>query len=567
MSFIVKSDIMFMESSNEVKFDVVKTITEITKKLENSKLNDKVIEKLKKPLFDLSNYLDVATNQAIIFSIFFVLQVKEETIDLRDIIRFLDISYIDTLNFKNDFDILLEKNLIEIEKDLRRKSKKSTFFNTSYSIPSDVSDSIYCNQKYSQKIIEKIDIYEFVRTVSNHIDERGDDQINTNELFNIIEQLEVNNEHIEPIEKIKSFLEIDDRTLLYQILSEKIVGFPCYVEKTLRDIYQNPRKRLFKIRELIEKTNKMFDIEYITLGDSKFVNDFTLNLTSKAIELLMEKDAELFMSNNKYKNLLLNEDIKYKELFYEQNLTKEINFLTTSLDNDNFIKLQNRLTNNSLPHGLTAIFYGTPGTGKTETVYQIAKTTGRDILLVDISQSKSMWFGESEKLIKEIFETYKKICNNEKTIPILLFNEADAILNKRQENGSSNVGQTENAIQNILLEEIEKFDGILIATTNLEGNLDAAYERRFLFKIKFESPTVEVKSKIWKSKISWIDSDFAQKLANEFSFSGGEIDNIVRKIIMNEVLIGKKPEESEIYSYCKNEKQLSVKNKIIVGYV
>jgi len=177
-----------------------------------------------------------------------------------------------------------------------------------------------------------------------------------------------------------------------------------------------------------------------------------------------------------------------------------------------------------------------------------------------------MWYGESEKLIKEIFESYKKICNNKKTIPILLFNEADAILNKRHENSDSNIGQTENAIQNILLEELEKFEGILIATTNLAGNLDAAYERRFLFKLKFNIPAVEVKSKIWKNKLSWINDDFIQKLASEFSFSGGEIDNVVRKIIMQEVLLGVKPESNEIYSLCLNEKKLSNKSTIKVGY-
>ena len=108
----------------------------------------------------------------------------------------------------------------------------------------------------------------------------------------------------------------------------------------------------------------------------------------------------------------------------------------------------------------------------------------------------------------------------------------------------------------------------MIATTNLAGNLDTAYERRFLFKIKFEAPTVEVKSKIWQNKLSWIENVFAKKLAYDFSLSGGEIDNIVRKITMKEVLTGNKPESNEIYSYCQCEKILSNKTgKNRVGYV
>jgi len=383
----------------------------------------------------------------------------------------------------------------------------------------------------------------------------------------MIEELESENEQIEPILKVQSILEIDERTLLYETIHEQIVGYPCFLEKTLRDIYQNPRNRLLKIREFIDKTNKMFDLEYITLGESKFVNDFTLNLTSNAIEIFMQADAELFKTDKKNKNVLFHENIKYKELYYEPDLAKEIDFLKESLMNDNFKKLQDKLENNGITKGIAAIFYGSYGSGKTESVFQIAKVTGRDIFLVDISQSKSMWFGESEKLIKEIFDSYKKTCNNKKNIPILLFNEADAILSKRHQNGHSNVDQTENAIQNILLEELEKFSGIMIATTNLEGNLDSAYERRFLFKIKFENPTNEIKSKIWKSKLSGINDEFAQKLANEFQFSGGEIDNIVRKITMQEILYGKKPEPCEIYDFCINEKRLSGKNGIKIGYL
>ncbi len=85
--------------------------------------------------------------------------------------------------------------------------------------------------------------------------------------------------------------------------------------------------------------------------------------------------------------------------------------------------------------------------------------------------------------------------------PILFFNEADAIIAKRKEATSSNVSDTENRIQNILLEEIENFEGILIATTNLVSKIDTAYERRFLFKIEFQKPSITVKAQIWKSKM------------------------------------------------------------------
>ena len=114
--------------------------------------------------------------------------------------------------------------------------------------------------------------------------------------------------------------------------------------------------------------------------------------------------------------------------------------------------------------------------------------------------------------------------------------------------------QTENTIQNIILEEMEKLEGIMIATTNLANNLDAAFERRFLFKIKFENPTVEAKMKIWKSKMDWLSDDMIRTFATDYDFSGGQIDNIVRKATMDEVITGKRTELGELIALCKNEK-------------
>jgi SpoVK/Ycf46/Vps4 family AAA+-type ATPase len=399
------------------------------------------------------------------------------------------------------------------------------------------------------------------------IEKRLEESIDTSDLFDLVEEQELINHQLAPIWKYNNELNIEDRTLLYEIIDDHIKGYPSSLDKTLKDIFDNNRKRLMKARELFEKTNKLFDLELITLSDSKYINDANLNLTNTAIELFLQEDAVLFMKQKKYKNAILNENIIAKELFYEGRLAEEVNFLTNSLQNENFQKLQNRLSDMSLSKGVAAIFYGMPGTGKTETAYQLAKITGRDILLVDISQTKSMWFGESEKRIKEVFDSYKRTCKNVDKLPILLFNEADAILNQRKENTHSNTSNTENAIQNILLEELERFEGIMIATTNLQGNLDAAYERRFLFKIKFDAPSVQVKSKIWQNKLSWIETDFAQKLSSDFNFSGGEIDNVVRKITMKEVLTGNRPDSNEIYAYCQSEKLLSNKmGKVRVGY-
>ena len=203
--------------------------------------------------------------------------------------------------------------------------------------------------------------------------------------------------------------------------------------------------------------------------------------------------------------------------------------------------------------GVAVLLYGPPGTGKTESVYQLARRTGRDIHMISISETKSMWFGESEKLIKKVFDEYRALVKKNGIAPILLFNEADGIFSSRKKIGSSPVAQTENAIQNIILQEMEDLEGILIATTNLTQNLDQAFERRFLYKICFEKPGPEARISIWQDKIKNLCADDACQLSQAFDLSGGQIENIARKYLLQQLLTGTFPALSEIEAFCQEE--------------
>ncbi|MEE0878967.1 MAG: ATP-binding protein [Treponemataceae bacterium] len=170
---------------------------------------------------------------------------------------------------------------------------------------------------------------------------------------------------------------------------------------------------------------------------------------------------------------------------------------------------------------------------------------------------KSQWVGETETNLSALFERYAHMCKQAKEsnedIPILLFNEADALFGKRVDS-PRNGEISQNQIQSLLLDWIEKQEGILIITTNIPGNFDEAFERRFLFKLKFTKPNLEVKKKIWENKVSWLNKQSIEKLASQYSLSGAEIDNIVRKATMKEVLTGKSTSFEELEAYCKDEK-------------
>ena len=177
-----------------------------------------------------------------------------------------------------------------------------------------------------------------------------------------------------------------------------------------------------------------------------------------------------------------------------------------------------------------------------------------------------MWFGESEKIIKQVFKDYKSYAKKQKSTPILFFNEADAIISKRKDVANSNVSDTENRIQNILLEEIENFEGILIATTNLADNLDKAFERRFLFKIEFQKPSISTKTQIWQLKMQHLSNEDCAMLASRFDFSGGQIDNIVRKNEINEIIHGSTLDINTLLEYCKEETLSNQNNKTTIGF-
>jgi hypothetical protein len=273
----------------------------------------------------------------------------------------------------------------------------------------------------------------------------------------------------------------------------------------------------------------------------------------KNIKLLFRKnDTENDLAVNK--NFVLCNTIKPRKMFYNKKESEAIQKLICLLSEENYRKILERLDKKDMRKGFTCLFTGEPGTGKTETAYQIARQTGRGIMAVDITETKSMWFGESEEKIKEIFDTYRDAVNNSEIAPILLFNEADGVIGKRLKLNSSSraVDQAQNGVQNIILQEMENLSGILIATTNLAQNMDSAFERRFLYKITFDKPDALGRNCIWNALSPELPEELVAELSGRFELSGGQIENIARKIDVDAILTGCVPRHMLI-QYCQDE--------------
>lgn len=189
------------------------------------------------------------------------------------------------------------------------------------------------------------------------------------------------------------------------------------------------------------------------------------------------------------------------------------------------------------------IFYGPAGTGKTLTALALAKSFKKPVLSFDCSKILSMYVGESEKNVRKIFETYQDICLKSKLSPVLLLNEADQFLSTRTTSSGGGAEKMHNQMQNIFLEQIEHFDGILIATTNLLETIDTAFSRRFNYKIAFKKPNFEERVLLWERllpKNAPFEKDFNAKKLAEFALTGGQIALVVKNTAYN-VASSKKP--------------------------
>ncbi len=370
--------------------------------------------------------------------------------------------------------------------------------------------------------------------------------------------------HFPLVKLIQSYSLPDTDLCLYlYTLWETITGTRCIdLDRALGVIFRDTSRKILFKSDLLSGDTALQKNNLIELDASRFITSTDLQLTELSHRLLKDCGITIFVNSTKREDVLSPEEIPFRELLFSEQQMNQLFLLKDLLREEKLVEVQNRLDAKNLPKGVAALLYGAPGTGKTEVVKQMAKESDRRVMRVEISQARSKWYGDSEKRIKRIFSEYKSFAQQCVQMPILLFNECDAILSKRGTVGQSAVDHTENAIQSVLLEEMENFEGILIATTNLVHNLDAAFERRFLFKILFLKPDPAIRANIWQLKFPGLTPKQCAQLAEQFDFSGGQIDNVLRKNEIHEIIHGQSVTLDKVMAFCADETIVSKKSKM-----
>ena len=514
---------------------------------DDSQLSDEFYLKVAPEIGLLCDSFGITERQAVLFSV--SLQRGPYRVDFSDFASHFDLSRIKVLSLASDIDALVCKRL------LRYRDAKDR---DSFDIPNEVVNALKRNEAYVKPNSTGLDCFELLDEIDHLFDDLDNNSINPQSLTVSIRELMADNPNIDFVQKFNSLgIKKSDNWLLLMWMCNRVVNHDDNdfrlgeIEELYptRGEYSNARAKL-RSGENVLMTNNLVEHKVV----DGMADNNRMGITDHAKALLLSE----FKINNceeKVSNLIKAESLQAKQLFYNEGMDKQVDEITSLLSPTKYNKIIERMRKKGFRQGFTCLFYGAAGTGKTETVYQLARATGRDIMLVDVPQIKSKWVGDSEKNIKAVFDRYREAIKHSKQAPILLFNEADAIFGVRKNEAQNAVDKMENTVQNIILQEMEQLEGILIATTNLEQNLDSAFERRFLYKLKFERPSSKVRAKIWQSMLAEITETDALALADQFELSGGQIENVARKFTINDILFGCKKGQvlKVLKDYCKNE--------------
>lgn len=526
----------------------IEMVVEVSK---GSKLSDRSKKKMDKELKYLSERLGISEFQALLFSI--CMEKGPRHIDFDDFANHLDISKIRALGYADDIDALIRRRLLRYHNVNDEEQIE---------IPNSVIKSLKHNEVYEAPVRTGLDSFALFDVLNVLFEDLSEDTISPHALYEEIEVIFNDNPQIPFVQRMKS-IDFDSRHDFLLLL------YFCHqlVNNDDNDIRFNQMENVYESSSVFNRekaylrcgTHQLMLDGYIEhLCEDGIASTTRYKLTEHTKQSLLA-EMKLNTSEENVADVLSASSLIEKKMFYGSKVQKQVMELRSFLSPDKYNEIRNRMKKSGFRTGFACLFYGGPGTGKTETAYQLARETGRDIMVVDVPQIKSKWVGDSEKNIKALFDRYRELVRKETEkggkAPILLFNEADGIIGVRKQGAQNAVDKMENSIQNIILQEMESLDGIMIATTNLTENMDTAFERRFLYKICFEKPDAAVRKSLWMSMMPNLSEADAYTLAEKYDFSGGQIENISRKATINVILHGEDGNELEMLSeYCNAER-------------
>ena len=547
-----------MEAKKEMTdmslLDVMERVVALAR---GSELSDEFYNKAEEDICFIADKLQLSKQQSVILSIF-VDNSDSRNIFTSDIADFLEFTTIQFIKCMNDVNELVRREYI-----LKREDERQL----SFRVPIDVIESLRNNEAFVVKAKTNLSASELMMELETIFEKRGNKELSYEQTASKTKCLLENNVDLAFSRKLREYaLNEEDQMLL--ILFCHLFANNNDDEIRLHDIeFLFPKRQWARIKCMLNaKCHTLQYLQLIEYGNNNGqVDRETFRLSREAKRELLS-ELNISSMSQACKGMIKSKDIVAKQLYYENDTQQQIVELEDLLDENRYQQIHSRMKEAGFRCGFTCLFYGAPGVGKTETVLQLARKTGRNIIQVNVEQIKSMWVGESEKNIKALFDNYRNQVESQSLAPILLFNEADAVIGMRHKGAERAIDKMENSLQNIILQEMEKIDGILIATTNLVQNFDKAFERRFLYKVKFNAPSIQTRRHIWQSIMPEISEETASWLASHYNLSGGQIENVARRYAINTILYGQPAEELPTLCKCSENESKETYGTSQIGF-
>ena len=538
---------------------IMKALESLVNIIENSKLKKKIFEKARPYTDYLAGRLELTPAQSILFAAF-TEHSWDNNISISEISGFFNCKNIRLLTYSDDLRALEKRRLLRCS---RRNGQEN------YRIPADVMKAIKENRSYTPENLQGVSLERLLIALDELLNEFRRNEVEDCDFeVRLNWLLEVNPQLAFTKALEKATQDFDERVVLIYFCCRCILYNDNSI--SIRELNEliSSRTVFYLISQELAAGTHALQKEYIENAPADGLADLEKYcLTERGRRLLLSEVTISARKNAATGRLVAHNSLPEKRLYYNERESRQVKQLARLLMPEPFAAVQERLAGSGMRRGFACLFYGAPGTGKTETAHQLARQTGRDILPVNVTEVKSMWVGKSENNLQRIFNEYRQLAQDSKLAPILLFNEADALFGLRREKADSAVEKMENSLQNILLQEMERLDGILIATTNLTQNLDKAFERRFLYKIRFDKPSTEAKQAIWQTLLPTLTESETRKLAEEFSLSGGQIENVARKHLVDELLESNGGNDFEtLRRHCREEEINHQKTAARIGF-
>jgi len=531
-----------------------------------SQMNLSALAKVQGDIDSIASFLGITYTQTVLFAVIADLSLQR-TVTLEGLARHFDCSVLRLVTSMKETECLERKGFVK--RLIRRKGRRPSYNDIGFTVPAFVIDSLLQGDPAMLEAATRLDLPAFLKQITDLIDEREENTIGTAQVLEEAGFLIAANKQLPFVSYVDNCLKsmLSKCTIFafsfVRLKGQTSVDFESFANSLFDDLSQ----QLEFCQELASGRHELVKTGFIKLIASEFEDGKSATLSLRTARELYRSYPNLLKPENDRSGLIDYKSLKNKNLLFYPDLQEQLNLLEDIMKPSKFRSYCRQLKRNGLTSGITAIFSGEPGTGKTEEVYQLARRTKRSIMMVDLSQMRSKWFGESEKRVKQVFEEYEAIRKASLVEPILLINEADGLLTRRIDLIASNEAsdRVTNTMQNVLLQALENFEGILIATTNLTGNLDRAYERRFSLRLNFPRPDKHIRASIWKEKLPDLTHEEARMLGERFEISGGEIDNQVRKVLLKKVLNKKDDLYLTLVQGCRESHGFTTKKKIGYG--